>query len=344
MNTVRRRDERHAAPLATVHAARVTAPGQVEVVATPAPAPAAGQAQLRPELVTLCGSDLRTVYSGGADAYPLPPGVSGHEIVARVTAPDPAAAAPDGLAPGTRVLALVTQQQGNGRAFRHPLLGPDPVAGRPAGRAPGAGAAARHRGVRLPAGRQRGRQECGGDRAGQRRAAVRGDAAPSRRGPDPGAGPERRPYRPPGCAWGPTRRTSPSATTRWPAWPRSPAAPWPTWWWRLPAPRTPSTWHRGWPAPVAASCSSVCPSRTSSRSTSTPCSVPSAASLSVSGAAAEPGRRSFRLALDLIVRGAIEVAGLVSHVFLLQEVARAYELARSRADGALKVGVRFDGA
>ena len=67
---------------------------------------------------------------------------------------------------------------------------------------------------------------------------------------------------------------------------------------------------------------------------------------SVSGAAAEPGKRSFRLALDLIVGGAIDVQGLVSHVFPLQEVAevaRAYE-ARSRADGALKVGVRFDGA
>ena len=50
------------------------------------------------------------------------------------------------------------------------------------------------------------------------------------------------------------------------------------------------------------------------------------------------------MALDLIVRGAIDVQGLVSHVFPLQEVARAYELARSRADGALKVGVRFDGA
>ena len=35
---------------------------------------------------------------------------------------------------------------------------------------------------------------------------------------------------------------------------------------------------------------------------------------------------------------------LISHVFPLQEVARAYELAHSRADGALKVGVRFDGA
>ena len=166
MNTVRRRDECHAAPLATMRAARVTAPGQVEVVSTPAPEPAAGQAQLRPELVTLCGSDLRTVYSGGADAYPLPPGVSGHEIVARVTAPDPAAAAPDGLTPGTRVLALVTQQQGMAERFVTPCS--DLI------RLPG-DLPAEHlvlaqqlgtRGVRLPAGGQRRRQERRGDRAG----------------------------------------------------------------------------------------------------------------------------------------------------------------------------------
>ena len=118
MNTKRRASGlTDAEPSATIRAARVVAAGQVEVVAAPAPEAAAGQVQLKPELVTICGSDLRTVFSGGADAYPLPPGVSGHEIVARVTAPDPAATAPDGLATGARVLALVTQQHGMAERF-----------------------------------------------------------------------------------------------------------------------------------------------------------------------------------------------------------------------------------
>ena len=78
MNTKRRASGLPYAELsAIIRAARVVAPGQVEVVAAPAPEAAAGQVQLNPELVTICGSDLRTVFSGGADAYPLPPGVSG---------------------------------------------------------------------------------------------------------------------------------------------------------------------------------------------------------------------------------------------------------------------------
>ena len=343
MNTVRRRDECLAAPFATVRAARVTAPGHVEVVSTPAPDPAAGQAQLRPELVTLCGSDLRTVYSGGPDAYPLPPGVSGHEIVARVTAPDPAATAPVGLAPGTRVLALVTRQQGMAERFVTPcsdlLRLPDDLP-------------AEH----LVLAQQLGTVVFGCQQVGNvvaRSAVVIGQgsagllfvamlrrlgadrilvldlsdariAAGLRMGADEAYQPERDdPVARVAAFTGGAMADlvveaagSPDAVNL--------------------APRLARHGGRilffGLPKQNIFPVDFYTLFRARCRITS------------VSGAAAEPGKRSFRLALDLIVRGAVEVAGLVSHVFPLQELARAYELARSRADGALKVGVRFDGA
>ena len=343
MNAVRRRDNLLAAPLATMRAAHVTAPGKVEVVSTPAPAPAAGQAQLSPELVTLCGSDLRTVYSGGADAYPLPPGVSGHEIVARVTAPDPAAAAPDGLAPGTRVLALVTQQQGMAERFVTPCSDlirlPDDLP-------------AEH----LVLAQQLGTVVYGCQQVGNvvaRSAVVIGQgsagllfvamlrrlgadrilvldlsdariAAGLRMGADEAYQPERDdPVARVAAFTGGAMADlvveaagSPDAVNLAP---------------RL-ARRGGRILFFGLPKQDIFPVDFYTLFRAQCRITS------------VSGAAAEPGKRSFRLALDLIVRGAIEVTGLVSHVLPLREVARAYELARSRADGALKVGVRFDGA
>ena len=343
MNTVRRRDECLAAPLTSVRAARVVAPGQVEVVSTPAPEPAAGQAQLRPELVTLCGSDLRTVYSGNADAYPLPPGVSGHEIVARVTAPDPAAAAPDGLAPGTRVLALVTQQQGMAERFVTPCSDlirlPDDL---PAEHL----VLAQQLGTVVFGCRQVGNvvarsavvigqgsagllfvamlRRLGADRILVLDLSDARIAAGLRMGADEAYQPERD---------DPVARVAaftggamadlvveaagtPDAVNL--------------------APRLAHPGGRilffGLPKQDVFPVDFYTLFRAQCRIGS------------VSGAAAEPGKRSFRLALDLVVRGAVEVAGLVSHVLPLQEVARAYELARSRADGALKVGVRFDGA
>ena len=343
MHTVRRRAECLAAPLTSVRAARVVAPGQVEVVSTPAPEPAAGQAQLRPELVTLCGSDLRTVYSGPGDAYPLAPGVSGHEIVARVTARDPAAAAPDGLVPGTRVLALVTRQQGMAERFVTPCsdlirLPDDPPA------------------EHLVLAQQLGTVVFGCQQVGNvvaRSAVVIGQgsagllfvamlrrlgadrilvldlsdariAAGLRMGADEAYQPERD---------DPVARVAaftggamvdlvveaagtPEAVNLAP---------------RLARPGGRILFF-GLPKQDIFPVDFYTLFRARCHITS------------VSGAAAEPGKRSFRLALDLIVRGAVEVAGLVSHLFPLQEVARAYELARSRADGALKVGVRFDGA
>jgi threonine dehydrogenase-like Zn-dependent dehydrogenase len=59
------------------------------------------------------------------------------------------------------------------------------------------------------------------------------------------------------------------------------------------------------------------------------------------GAQVEPGLVSFRHAVEIIRRGEIDVTPLLSHVLPIEEVARAFALADSRDDGALKVSLRW---
>ena len=58
-------------------------------------------------------------------------------------------------------------------------------------------------------------------------------------------------------------------------------------------------------------------------------------------APAEPGLRSFRLALDLIAQGRLDVAPLISHRLPFSEVRRAFWLAETKQDGAVKVLLDF---
>lgn len=57
----------------------------------------------------------------------------------------------------------------------------------------------------------------------------------------------------------------------------------------------------------------------------------------------DPGRRSFRMALDLIDRGEIDVSPMITHQFPFERVVEAYELARTRLDGAIKVIIEMPG-
>ena len=59
------------------------------------------------------------------------------------------------------------------------------------------------------------------------------------------------------------------------------------------------------------------------------------------GAQAEPGLESFRLALEHIRRGEIDVRPLLTHVLPIEEIEEAFELADHCADGALKVSISF---
>lgn len=63
-----------------------------------------------------------------------------------------------------------------------------------------------------------------------------------------------------------------------------------------------------------------------------------------SGASAfEPGRKSFRMALDLIASGAIDVAPMLTHRFPFERVREAYELAKMREDGVIKIVIEMPG-
>ena len=59
------------------------------------------------------------------------------------------------------------------------------------------------------------------------------------------------------------------------------------------------------------------------------------------GAQGEAGLVSFQVAVDWITSGQIDVAPLLSHLLPIEEVGRAFELADTRDDGALKVSVSF---
>lgn len=59
------------------------------------------------------------------------------------------------------------------------------------------------------------------------------------------------------------------------------------------------------------------------------------------GAQGEPGLTSFRVALEHIRRGEIDVAPLLTHVVPVEEIDRAFRLADASVDGVLKVALSF---
>ena len=71
-----------------MRAVQVMAPGQVEFVEVPKPALRPGYALIRTRRLSLCGSDVWMVYYDRPDKYPFPPGTSGHEMVGVVEAVD----------------------------------------------------------------------------------------------------------------------------------------------------------------------------------------------------------------------------------------------------------------
>ena len=62
-----------------------------------------------------------------------------------------------------------------------------------------------------------------------------------------------------------------------------------------------------------------------------------------SGAITDPRRESFRMALDLIATGEIDVAPMATHRFGFDDVVDAYELARTRDDGVIKIVIEMPG-
>ncbi len=92
-----------------MRATQVLAPGKFQFVDLPKPTAGPGEALVRTKQVSLCGSDYHAIYHSAESAYPLPPGMSGHEVmgvVEEINAPG------SSMRVGDQVLALVRGNRG----------------------------------------------------------------------------------------------------------------------------------------------------------------------------------------------------------------------------------------
>lgn len=64
-----------------MRAVQITSPGQSTIIEVPKPKPKPGEVLIRTTQVSLCGSDTHSVLFHPPEAYPLPPGNSGHEVL-----------------------------------------------------------------------------------------------------------------------------------------------------------------------------------------------------------------------------------------------------------------------
>lgn len=92
-----------------MRAVQFTAPGKGVFVEVPKPEPAPGSALIRTRQVSLCGSDTHSILHAPLSAFPLRPGVSGHEVIGVV---EEINGNGNGVQVGQTVLALITNNCG----------------------------------------------------------------------------------------------------------------------------------------------------------------------------------------------------------------------------------------
>ena len=85
----------------------VSRPGDIRFVDVEKPAMVAGHVLVSRQVIAVCGSDIQLVYHGRRQDYPLPVGASGHEYVGIVEETDCA-----DYQPGDRALVLVSDMTG----------------------------------------------------------------------------------------------------------------------------------------------------------------------------------------------------------------------------------------
>lgn len=322
-----------------MQAAHVTSPGTVRLESFPEPELTPGHAIVRPELISICGSDLRAVYDQPADAYPLPPGHSGHEVVGIVEAVGEQDGAETPFKPGDRVLATPSPHLGMAERF--------PIAFDGLARAPD-GLPAERLAVAQPLGtvisgcnKLRGVAGATAAVIGQGGIGLLFDAMLRRMGARTVIGLDlSEARRAAGLRFGADRTIDPAAG--------------------------------GAPAAVAEAAEGVAPQividaagepdsinlameLAAPNGTVLLFGVPRVDSfefayktwyrkrplLRASSIADGDPNALYRQAIDLIVRGDVDVDGLISHRLPPSRTADAYALARTRADGALKVAVDF---
>ena len=87
-------------------------------VDVPVPVLRPGYALIRTRRLSLCGSDIRMLHFAPDDAYPFPPGTTGHEMVGVIESIDAPGAA---LESGDMVLALAPNHQAMAEYFLAPI-------------------------------------------------------------------------------------------------------------------------------------------------------------------------------------------------------------------------------
>ena len=99
-------------------AVQVVARGKAEFVDVPVPAIRPGHVLVRTRRLSLCGSDIRMLHFAPDDAYPFPPGTTGHEMVGVIEKIDAPGSA---LRVGDTVLALAPSHQAMAEYFLAPV-------------------------------------------------------------------------------------------------------------------------------------------------------------------------------------------------------------------------------
>jgi len=98
-------------------AVQVVARGRAEFVDVPMPKLLPGHVLVRTRKLSLCGSDIRMLHFAPEDAYPFPPGTTGHEMVGVIEAID---APGSGLQVGDTALTLAPNHQAMAEYFMAP--------------------------------------------------------------------------------------------------------------------------------------------------------------------------------------------------------------------------------
>ncbi len=99
-------------------AVQVVARGRAEFVDVPVPRLLSGHVLVRTRRLSLCGSDIRMLHFAPEEAYPFPPGTTGHEMVGVIEEIDVPGSA---LHVGDIVLALAPNHQAMAEYFLAPV-------------------------------------------------------------------------------------------------------------------------------------------------------------------------------------------------------------------------------
>src|SRR5215210_4145419 len=99
-------------------AVQVVARGKAKFVDVPVPKLQPGYVLVRTRRLSLCGSDIRMLHFAPDDAYPFPPGTTGHEMVGEIESID-APGSPFQI--GDTVLALAPSHQAMAEYFLAPI-------------------------------------------------------------------------------------------------------------------------------------------------------------------------------------------------------------------------------